>query len=137
MSDRNNKFVSYFRNTLWRLFDAKLLFSTFHHLKIDGHTKVINKTLGSIIRTLVTKNLKYWELKLCHTEFAYNKSASYAIKFSPFESIYGVNPFMHITLIDLPKNDRIYGDARKQVEALIRIHQQVQNNIQRAKKKYK
>ena len=36
VSDRNVKFLSYFRKTLWSKLGAKLLFSTSSHPQIDG-----------------------------------------------------------------------------------------------------
>ena len=83
------------------------------------------------MRTLVKKNLNYVIQSLPIIEVLAMPLIS------PFECVYGVKPFMPITLIDLPKNDRIHGDAWKQAEALLRIHQQVQNNIRTANEKYK
>ena len=108
VSDRDNKFLSSFWNTLWRLLGTKLCFSTSHHPQTDGQTEVTNKTLGSILRTLVSKNLRDWDLKLSHAEFSYNKNPSCSTKYSPFECVYGVNPLLPLTLIDLPMADRFH-----------------------------
>lgn len=68
----------------------------------DGQTEVTNKTLGVLLRTLVQKNLREWDLKLSHAEFAFNRSPSAATKISPFECVYGVNPLLPTALINLP-----------------------------------
>ena len=101
VSHRDSKFLSSFWTTLWRLLNTKLLFSTSYHPETDGQTEVTNRTLRVILRTLVNKNTRDWDLKLCHAEFAYNRSPSYTTKYSPFECVYGVNPLMLITLIDV------------------------------------
>lgn len=54
VSDKDSKLLSSF----WRLLDTKLLFSTSYHLETDGLTKVTNRTLGVILRTLVNKNTR-------------------------------------------------------------------------------
>ena len=84
MSDRDSKFLSCFWRTQWRLLGTNLLFNTAHHPQIDGQTEVTNRTLGSILRTLVSKNLREWDLKLCQAEFAYNRSTNYSTKTHPF-----------------------------------------------------
>ena len=103
VSKRYNKFLSHFWKTLWRLLGTKLLFSTVYHPQTDGQTKIINKTLGSILRTLVNKNLKDWDLKLCQAEFAYNRSPSYSTKHTPFECVYEENPLLPVSLISANK----------------------------------
>ena len=137
VSDRDNIFLSSFWNTLWRLFDTKLMFSTSHHPKIDGQIEVTNRTLGTILRTLVNKSTEDWDLKLCHAEFAYNKSPSYTTKYSPFECVYGINPYLSITLIDLPCSDRIHTDAQMQAAKLMELHKEIHNNIKIANEKYR
>ena len=136
VSDRDSKFLSSFWNTLWRLLGTKLLFSTSHHPETDGQTEVTNRTLGTLLRTLVKANTKDWDLKLCHAEFAYNISPNLTTKHSPFESVYGVNPLMPISLIDLPTNCRYHPDVGQQASRMLKLHEQVKLNIVKANEKY-
>ena len=53
VSNKDSKFLNSFWSTLWRLLNTKLLYSTSHHPQTDEQTKVTNKTLESILRTLV------------------------------------------------------------------------------------
>ena len=78
---------------MWKLLGTKLLFSTAYHLQTDSQTEVTNRTLAILLRSLVSKSLKDWDLKLPHAEFAYNRSPSYATKHSP------LSVFMELTLL--------------------------------------
>jgi len=69
VSDRDTKFLSHFWRTLWGKLDIKLLFSTTCHPQTDGQTEVVNRTLGTLLRTILKKNLKSWEEHLPHVEF--------------------------------------------------------------------
>ena len=53
VSYRDVKFVSYFWKTLWKLFGTTMKFSSAFHLQTDGQTKVVNRSLGDILRCLV------------------------------------------------------------------------------------
>ena len=132
VSAREWKFLSSFWNTLWRLLGTRLLFSTSHHPETDGQTEVTNRTLGTILRALVNKSTKDWNLKLCHAEFSYKKSLSYTTKHSPFECVYGVNPLMPVTLIDLPSHCRYHPNAEQQAAKMLQIHEQIKANIIKA-----
>ena len=96
-----------------------------------------NKTLGTILRTLVKKNLREWDLKLCQAEFAYNRSPSYATKHSPFECVYGENPLLPINLMHVCMNDRKQIDAIEKAKELVKLHKEIQDNITKANDKYK
>nr|GEV30431.1 hypothetical protein [Tanacetum cinerariifolium] len=49
-SDRDVKFMSHFWRTLWTRLGSKLQFSSSRHPQTDGHTKVVNQSLGNLLR---------------------------------------------------------------------------------------
>lgn len=56
-------------------------------------------------------------LKVGHAEFAYNRSHSTITNRSPCEVVYGINPFLPVDLIPLPKGDMIHAESKKRLEA--------------------
>lgn len=99
-------------------------------------TEVTNKTLGNILRVMISKKTRDWDDKLCHVEFAYNASPNSAITFSFFQCFYGVNPLLPFSLVDLPTQVP-YGDAIQHADAMFRIRVQVINDIVQANQRYK
>jgi hypothetical protein len=81
VSDRDAKFLSYFWKTLWCKLGTKLLFSTTCHPQTDGQTEVVNRTLSTLLRAIIRKNIKTWEECLPHVEFEYNRTVHSATKF--------------------------------------------------------
>ncbi|XP_033139368.1 uncharacterized protein LOC117130975, partial [Brassica rapa] len=115
VSDRDTKFLSHFWKTLWSKLGTKLLFSTTCHPQTDGQTEVVNRTLGTLLRAFIKKNLKSWEDYLPHCEFAYNHAVHSTSKFSPFEIVYGFNPNSPLDLIPLPElGDQVWIHLRKE-----------------------
>lgn len=137
VSDRDTKFMSFFWKSLWKLVGTKLLFSTSYHPQTDGQTEVTNRTLGALLRGLVNKTQKDWDVKLAHAEFAYNRSPTYATKHSPFEVVYGENPKLPIDLIPIPKGELIHVDAKAKWEAMHKLHAQVRARIEKVNHKYR
>ena len=78
---------------------------------------------------MVSKTQKDWDIKLAHAEFAYNRSPTYATGHSPFEVVYGVNPFVPLDLIPLPKDELVHPDAESKLKAMMKLHQQVHDRI--------
>ena len=74
VSDRDVKFMSYLWKTLMAKLGIKLLFSSASHPQTDGQTEVVNRSLGTLLRVLVKKNIKSWEECIPHAEFAYNRA---------------------------------------------------------------
>jgi hypothetical protein len=101
VSDRDAKFISHFWRTLWFKLGTKLLFSTTCHPQTDGQTKVVNRTLFTMLWAVLKTNLKLWEECLPHIEFAYNRSVRSTMKVSPFQVVYDFNPCAPIDLLAL------------------------------------
>ncbi|KAL3534821.1 hypothetical protein ACH5RR_003282 [Cinchona calisaya] len=99
VSDRDVKFLSHFWRVLWNKLGTKLLFSTAYHPQTDGQTEVVNRTLGTLLRAVLKRNLKTWEDCLPIVEFAYNRAMHSSTKFSPFELVYGFNPTTPLDLL--------------------------------------
>ena len=115
VSDRDAKFLSYFWKTLWGKLGTKLMFSTTCHPQTDGQTEVVNRTLSTLLRAIIQRNLKNWEDCLPHVEFAYNRSTHSSTNFSPFEVVYGFNPLTPMDLTPLPIDKRDSLDGKKRL----------------------
>jgi transposase InsO family protein len=61
VSDRDAKFLRHFGRTLCAKLGTKLLFSTTCHPQTDGQTEVVNRTLSTMLRAILKKNIKMWE----------------------------------------------------------------------------
>jgi len=77
---------------LWKKLGTKLKYSTTCHPQTDGQTEVTNRTLGTLLRTLIKPHAKAWDLLLPHAEFPYNRAPSKATDISPFKVVYGIDP---------------------------------------------
>jgi hypothetical protein len=101
VSDMDAKFLSHFWRTLWLKLGTKLLFSTTCHLQTDGQTEIVNRTLSTMLWTVLKSNLKLWVEYLTHIEFDYNKFVHSTTKVSLFLVVYGFNPLAPIDLLPL------------------------------------
>ncbi|CAM8885176.1 unnamed protein product [Rhodiola kirilowii] len=136
VSDRDTKFLSHFWKTLWGKWGTKLLFSTTCHPQTDGQTEVVNRTLSTLLRETVGKNLRNWLSCLPFIEFAYNHAKHSGTKFSPFEIVYGFNPETPIDLISLPHV--VYSSkGETRADFVKKLHQKVTNNLEEKIEKYK
>ena len=89
------------------------------------------------MRGLVSKTTKDWDVKLAHAEFAYNRTPSSTTGSSPFEIVYGLNPFIPVALIDLPKEDQVHYDAAKRQEAFYKTCNRIKERIEKMNARYK
>ena len=136
VSDRDAKFLSHFWKTLWGKLGTKLLFSTTCHPQTDGQTEVVNRTLLTLLRAIIQKNLKTWEECLPHVEFAYNRTVHSATKFSPFEIVYGFNPLTPLDLLPLPIDERASMDGKKKAEFVKQLHERTRQHIEKRTEQY-
>jgi hypothetical protein len=65
------------------------MFSSAFHPQTDGQTEVTNRSLGNLLRCLVTDHVTSWDLVLPHAEFAFNNSVNRSTGCTPFEVVYG------------------------------------------------
>ncbi|KAF8047244.1 hypothetical protein N665_3134s0001 [Sinapis alba] len=139
VSDRDTKFLSHFWRTLWRKLGTKLLFSTTCHPQTDGQTEVVNRTLSTLLRATVGKNLRNWLECLPFIEFAYNRVPHSATKLSPFEIVYGFKPVTPLDLSPiLPHKDQMVNtDGETKAEFMKKIHKTVKENLEKQNEKNK
>jgi hypothetical protein len=129
VSDCDAKFLSHFWRSLWNKLGTKLLFSTTCHPQTDGQTEVVNRTLSTMLRAVLDKNLKLWEDCLPHVEFAYNRATHSSTKMCPFQVVYGYIPRAPIDLLTLDPLDAPHVEAVAHVKHMLDIHEQTQQNI--------
>jgi hypothetical protein len=61
ISDQDTKFVGHFWRTLWKNLGKKLSFSSTYHPQMDGQTEFVNRSLGDLLRSLVTEHHSQWD----------------------------------------------------------------------------
>jgi hypothetical protein len=78
---------------LWKKLGADFSFILAYHHRIDGQTKVVNRSLGNLLRSLVTKHKSQWDQVLPQVDqFEYNDSSNKSTGKSPFHIVYGMHP---------------------------------------------
>jgi hypothetical protein len=92
VSDRDSKFTAIFWQELQRLMGTKLLMSTAFHPQTDGATERVNRSIGQILRTVVSNDQKNWAEKCPMVEFALNSNVSATTGYAPFELNGGYMP---------------------------------------------
>ena len=132
VSDRDTKFLSYFWKTLWGKLGTKLLFSITCH----PQTEAVNRTLSTLLRAVISKNIKTWEECLPHVEFACNRTVHSSTKFSPFEIVYGFNPSTRLYLSPLPVSEHVNLDGKKKAEFVKQLHERARLNVERRTEQY-
>jgi transposase InsO family protein len=90
VSDRETKFVGHLWSTLWKKLGTNLSFSSAYHPQTDGKTEVVNRSLGDLLRSIVTEYHNQWDHILPQGEFAYNDSLNRRTGQSPFQIMYGM-----------------------------------------------
>ncbi|GKV11026.1 hypothetical protein SLEP1_g22315 [Rubroshorea leprosula] len=106
------------------LYECKSLTDHIEHFANgDGQTKVVSRTLSTLLQSIIQNNLKNWEECLPHVEFAYNRSNHSATNCSPFEVAYGFNPLTPLDLLPLPIDEQASLDEKKKAEMVKQLHE--------------
>jgi len=61
VSDKDTKFVGHFWRTLWKKLGTNLSFILAYQPQTDGQIEVVNKRLGSLLRSLVIEHHNQWD----------------------------------------------------------------------------
>nr|GEV60836.1 hypothetical protein CTI12_AA531400 [Tanacetum cinerariifolium] len=92
-------------------------------------TEVTNRTLGSLLRALISSNLKQWEDLLPRAEFTYNWALSKTTGISPFMAVYGLNPTTPLDLAALDTSTKFSKEASDVAADTKSIHQRIHDKI--------
>ncbi|KAE9084659.1 hypothetical protein PF010_g20746 [Phytophthora fragariae] len=84
VSDRDPRFVSHFRQHLFRLLGTRLDISTADHPQTDGQTERVNRVLEDILRSVCAAEPTKWSTLLPQVEFALNNAVHSSTGFTPF-----------------------------------------------------
>ena len=121
----------------WPALPPLLFFSTTCHPQTDGQTKVVNRTLGQMLRCFISGNPRAWENLLPHIEFAYNRVVNSTTSHSPFEVVYGFNPLTPLDLLPIPVlDDVLYKDVLEKASFIKDLHNHIKLQIEKKVGKY-
>jgi hypothetical protein len=90
--------------------------------------EIVNRTLSTMLRAVLKKNIKMWEECLPQVEFAYNHSQHATTKKCPFDIVYGFVPHAPIDLLPLSTSERVDFDAKQCAELILKFHETTKEN---------
>jgi hypothetical protein len=137
VSNRDTEFIGHFWRTLWKKLGTNLMFSLAYHPQTDGQTEVVNKSLGDLLRSLVTEHHSQWDSILPQAEFAYNDSVNRSTGKSPFQVVYGMQLRGVSELRDSGQTATSSASAEELAEVMKELHSQVKEQLQNSSQEYK
>jgi hypothetical protein len=129
--------MGHFWRTLLKKIGTIFSFSSAYHPQMDGKTKVVKKSLGYFLRSLVTEHHSQWDHILPQVEFAYNDSLNRRTGQSPFQIVYGMQPRGFSELKDSEQNETRSASVEDFAEAMKELHSQVRERLQNSSQEYK
>lgn len=92
VSDRDIKFTNNYWRTAMQILGIEIHMTTVNNPSSNGQVERLNRTLGEMLRTLVSARPHDWLKVLPLTEFAYNNNYQYGIESTPFYADLGYHP---------------------------------------------
>jgi hypothetical protein len=90
---------------------------------------VVNKSLGNLVRILVTGHHNQWDQILPQEEFAYNESPNMSAGKNPFQILYGMQPRGVSELRDLEQREIKSVGAEDFVVEMQRLHSHIRGQL--------
>jgi hypothetical protein len=88
--DIDTKFVGHFWRTLWKKLGMDLSFISSYHPQTYGQIEVVNRSLGNLLRSLVTEHHNQWDHILPQAKFSYSDSPNRSTGKIPLQILYGM-----------------------------------------------
>jgi hypothetical protein len=98
---------------------------------------VVNRSLGDILRSLVTEHHSSWDQIFPQAEFAYNDSVNQSTGKSPFQILYGTQPRGVSKLKELEQAETSSASAKQFAEAMQELQTEVKQRLQKSNQEYK
>ena len=89
LTDQGSNFTSQLLTEMYKMLHVQPIKTTAYHPQTDGLVERFNKTLKSMLRTVVNKEGKDWDKLIPYLLFAYQEVPQSSTGFSPFEQLYG------------------------------------------------
>jgi hypothetical protein len=97
----------------------------------------MNRSMGDLLRSLVTEHHSQWDHILPQAEFAYNDSVNRSTGQSPFQIVYGMQPRGISELRDSEQTATRSASAEEFTEAMKELHSQVKQRLLSSSQEYK
>ena len=125
VSNRDTKFIGNFWRTLWKKLGTSLSVILAYHPQMDGQTEVVNRSLGDLLRSLVTEHHSQWDHILPQAEFVYNDFLNRKTGQSPFQIVYGMQPRGVSELKDSKQVEFMSASVEEFVKGMKELHNQI------------
>lgn len=98
---------------------------------------MVNRNLGTLLRCLVTENLRSWDNVLSTVEFSYNSLVNRTTGMSSFEIVTSYRHRAPIDLIPMSASHRPFESAFIFVSHIYSLHEEIKHRIVMSNELYK
>ena len=86
------------------------------HPQTDGQTKIVNRTLGNLLRSICREKPRAWDQALPQAEFSYNNIIYSSMGMSSFYIVYRNVPHHLLDLAKLPIEEKFSSAVSSLIE---------------------
>ncbi len=92
LTDQGTPFMSQVMADLCQLLQVKQLRTSVYHMQTDGLVERFNKTLKQMLRRVVAKDGRDWDLMILYMLFGVREIPQASTEFTPFQLLFGRQP---------------------------------------------